>query len=570
MTTEILEKRSILLESPLFDSDYFSKMHCNEIRDKKSVSTEIRYLNEKSLWPLGTSALFNGRFYIAGNEDLKNLSYPPIIHYISHGYSETRNPSALIDVDYIVSQIVDEELPLDWDLRIKAKKSVLEKFDGIYDLLKTTKVNPNIFFDNNYFLQKNELNPEDLDLPIQFFYSSNAYHPDTGKILETTPLFCMQDYCKFNRDVIAANQNPLEHLLTYGLKERRLNRFRDLISEEFLKNSADLYNDSRILDHQYYLSKILLTGQLAGPRWPSRFKSVNNAPLVCCNDRIKDTKVVVGSVLFENSKEELERLKLCTKKEQRNDDLVELNELYFVNDDYNMEQYLARFEPEKLICTKNGNLGFGAAHNILMERAFSSGADYYFGVNPDGYLVRNCVKSLVNFSRYFDDNALVEANTLPHSHPKWHDPVLFDTKWVSGVAFFVPRKIWEDIGGFDECIHMYCEDVDYSWRVKAGGYMLKTCPVANFFHDVTNRSNQVVDEEASSRRRKSMLMGAYYLALKWQSIESSELYLNMLNAEGLISSNEELATPEVCVSKVVADTVADFNHELRFSPSRFW
>jgi len=196
--------------------------------------------------------------------------------------------------------------------------------------------------------------------------------------------------------------------------------------------------------------------------------------------------------------------------------------------------------------------------------------DYYFGINPDGYLINDCIKALVNFSRYYDDNALIEANTLPVNHPKWYDPALFDTKWVSGVAFFLPKNIWQDVGGFDEEIHMYCEDVDLSWRVRASGYSLKVCPTAKYFHDVTPRFKQKLEESEHKTRRKAMLMGAYYLSVKWRADAQAEKYQQMLVTENLALPNQSLATPSQLIPRSVAGEVADFKHDLRFSPSRYW
>lgn len=572
MISQLLKKKQILQNTPLFDSGYFARAHCDgELND--SVSTEIRYLNEKKLWLEGTSALFNGQYYAYGSEDIRDLSYPPLIHYITNGYFEARRPSALVDIDYIVSQILGEALPEGLYESHQIKVEVLGRYEGIHDLLKTSKVNPNLLFDNEYFVNENGLEDLDLDIPIQYFYSHNARHPDTHRSLECTPMFNLARYLELNEDIVGAKINPLEHLITYGLKERRLRCFDNLFSDEFLENTAELYGNDSYKEHEYFLAKAMRSHQLAGPNWKSRYKKQQHPALQINKDRIAASSVMVGTVLYDNSVEELSRLKASINKEKECCGEVVINDFYFVNDVENMDRYIAIFGEEKVIESPEGNVGFGSGHNYLMNKAFTDpdiDSNYYFGLNPDGYLIRNCIQSMVSFSKHHDDTSLVEANTLPVGHPKWHDPVLFDTKWVSGVAFFLPKGIWADVGGFDEEIHMYCEDVDFSWRVKAAGYSLKICPVASFYHDVTGRFTSEENEAADRKRRKAMLLGAYHLSVKWQATKEAEKYMQMLVGENLLLPNQTIPKPTGNIPVSIAAGVADFQHGLRFSASRYW
>ena len=58
---------------------------------------------------------------------------------------------------------------------------------------------------------------------------------------------------------------------------------------------------------------------------------------------------------------------------------------------------------------------------------------------------------------------------IPYEHPKAYDPVTLDTPWVSGAATLFRREAFEAVGGFDDAIFMYGEDVDLSWRLRARG-----------------------------------------------------------------------------------------------------
>ena len=47
-----------------------------------------------------------------------------------------------------------------------------------------------------------------------------------------------------------------------------------------------------------------------------------------------------------------------------------------------------------------------------------------------------------------------------------------------------PRAIFDAVGGFDTTtFFMYCDDVDYSWRVRLAGHRVVYSPAARVFHD---------------------------------------------------------------------------------------
>ena len=46
----------------------------------------------------------------------------------------------------------------------------------------------------------------------------------------------------------------------------------------------------------------------------------------------------------------------------------------------------------------------------------------------------------------------------------------------------IRRDAFEEVGGFDEKLFMYCEDVDLGWRLRAKGYRLLYCPSVTITH----------------------------------------------------------------------------------------
>ena len=64
------------------------------------------------------------------------------------------------------------------------------------------------------------------------------------------------------------------------------------------------------------------------------------------------------------------------------------------------------------------------------------------------------------------------------------------TDWVSGGFMLVKRSVFEEVGGFDEQIFMYVEDVDFCFRVKKAGYQVLVAPLAKIKHIGHGSSNR--------------------------------------------------------------------------------
>jgi GT2 family glycosyltransferase len=204
-----------------------------------------------------------------------------------------------------------------------------------------------------------------------------------------------------------------------------------------------------------------------------------------------------------------------------------------------------------------GNVGFGAGHNRLMKEAFARGTDLYVAVNPDGVLHPEAVGALLRMVQAHDGRALVEALQFPMEHPKPYDPATLDTPWLSGACLAIPRAAHEVLGGFDEDFFMYCEDVDLSWRARAQGFALKTCPTALFLHAVTNRPS-------SELTRRMMFQSGVILARKWGSPAFEAWLRPELEALGA-------SLPEAAPVGVPTEwrRYADFSHRFSFAKPRW-
>ena len=126
------------------------------------------------------------------------------------------------------------------------------------------------------------------------------------------------------------------------------------------------------------------------------------------------------------------------------------------------------------------NRGSAGGNNDLFALSVS---DLVLIINPDCYASPNLVFELC---RALDDPqaGIVEARQVPLEHPKEFDRRTGETSWASGACMLIRRDVIEQIGGFDEeSFFMYCDDVDFSWRARLGGYRVVYRPTACVFHD---------------------------------------------------------------------------------------
>jgi GT2 family glycosyltransferase len=67
-----------------------------------------------------------------------------------------------------------------------------------------------------------------------------------------------------------------------------------------------------------------------------------------------------------------------------------------------------------------------------------------------------------------------ELNQLPTEH----------LPYVPGTAFILHREVFNQVGGMDESLHTYWEDVDFSQRVRLAGFKIDLCLNFELIHKV--------------------------------------------------------------------------------------
>lgn len=128
----------------------------------------------------------------------------------------------------------------------------------------------------------------------------------------------------------------------------------------------------------------------------------------------------------------------------------------------------------------NSNVGSSGGSNRL---AVGRTEDFILVLNPDTYPAPTLLTRMLAI---FHDPLVggVDAHQLPLEHPKDFDPVTGDTSWLSGSCMLVRTDIFHALGGFDsDHFFLYCDDVDFSWRVRLKGLRAVHEPRAVVFHD---------------------------------------------------------------------------------------
>jgi len=89
------------------------------------------------------------------------------------------------------------------------------------------------------------------------------------------------------------------------------------------------------------------------------------------------------------------------------------------------------------------------------------------------------------------DVACWEARQKPFEHPKLYDPVSRETTWCSHACVLLQRTAFEKVGGYDERIFLYAEDVEFSYRLREAGYELRYVPKSVVWHYTYEEAAQV-------------------------------------------------------------------------------
>lgn len=244
---------------------------------------------------------------------------------------------------------------------------------------------------------------------------------------------------------------------------------------------------------------------------------------------------------------------------------------------------IAERVPEAALDAGPENLGFATGMNRCIR---AGNAPWFFALNSDAWPEPGAIAALVETGDSRPDCAAVAPRLerpdgqLEHSthpfptpltmwrasrpgwirrHPDranalclntaWDHTEERDVDWAVGAALLMRRSVLDSIGGFDERLFMYAEDLEWCWRARRAGWTVRFTPRAVVRH-VGNASGTQNYAEARSR--------AYwrntYRVYGWTHGRVSTLALRTIGATGALRAS--LSTRD-------RDVRSHFRRELR-------
>lgn len=129
----------------------------------------------------------------------------------------------------------------------------------------------------------------------------------------------------------------------------------------------------------------------------------------------------------------------------------------------------------------NENTGTSKGHNKM---GLESDTDFLIVMNPDIILCPRFFSPMLQTLLDETKNAgIAEARQTPLEHPKLYDRETLEAPWATGACFMVKTEDYRAIGGFDpDTFFLYCDDVDFSWRMRLHGKKIYYRPDCVVFH----------------------------------------------------------------------------------------
>ncbi len=154
------------------------------------------------------------------------------------------------------------------------------------------------------------------------------------------------------------------------------------------------------------------------------------------------------------------------------------------------------------------NKGYGAGHNVALR---AGSAPFCLVTNIDLTFEPDCLRRVVATAMADAPHAAAwELRQKPYEHPKFYDPITGTTNWNAHACVLLRRTAVDAIGGYDETLFMYGEDVELSYRLRRAGHLLRYCPAATVWHYSYESSHQVKPLQYTGST-----FGNLYLRLKY-------------------------------------------------------
>lgn len=162
------------------------------------------------------------------------------------------------------------------------------------------------------------------------------------------------------------------------------------------------------------------------------------------------------------------------------------------------------------------NTGSAKGHNRLGERCES---EYMMIMNPDVLLCPNFFGGMMSmFADPAKKAGMVEARQTPVEHPKEYDRKTLETGWATTACAIFSTELFRQLKGFDsDTFFLYCDDVDFSWRVRLAGKKIYYRPDCVVFH--AKRLSAGAKWQPTNAERYYSMEASLLMAYKWSNMK---------------------------------------------------
>lgn len=230
-----------------------------------------------------------------------------------------------------------------------------------------------------------------------------------------------------------------------------------------------------------------------------------------------------------------------------------------VHDDCSMDgsaDHIRTHFPDVILIESPHNVGFCIANNRMVAR---SSGQFVLLLNNDAALYPNALSKLLEYAESmskpgilglaqydWDSGSLLDIGCLldPFLNPLPNmDPTRRDVAMVAGACLWIPKALWENLGGFPEWFGSIGEDLYLCTLARLAGYPVQALGESGFRHRVGqsfgggriatgNRLATTRRRRALSECNKTFVMVLTYPAPWFQLVFPLHLVLLML--EGII------------------------------------
>lgn len=277
-------------------------------------------------------------------------------------------------------------------------------------------------------------------------------------------------------------------------------------------------------------------------------------------------KVAVILVVYK-SRDHLEELYSSLDKQSMKD-----FELFFIDNSPDDESLLYSKEIEKRFSFRinyfktGANLGYAGGNNFGVKKAYEKGFPYFFVLNADLELDKDCLKELQQLCEAREDTAVagpiiflwnpdkqkniiqsygVKTNFKNQRKIKLYNKQVFDKSripdeirvdFVGGAAVMIKRAAYEKAGLFEEKYFMYNDELDFGYRIKKAGYKTRVTSKAKVWHHHSHAENDhaFLRETYYNIRNRYIYAGKYNFRIYQMKRFLDDLFLVPLRYKGRI------------------------------------